>query len=56
MVQSTVGRPESDRHPDKPPLSLQNVHVSYATRRGKVQAVRNVSVDLHAGESLALIG
>ncbi|MFO7635327.1 MAG: ABC transporter ATP-binding protein [Caldilinea sp.] len=40
----------------KPPLSLDNVHVSYATRRGKVQAVRSISVDLHAGESLALIG
>lgn len=31
-------------------------HVSYVTRRGKVQAVRNVTLDLNAGESLALIG
>mgnify|MGYP003923748847 FL=1 len=45
-----------DRQNEKPPLSLRNVHVSYATRRGKVQAVRNVTLDLHAGESLALIG
>ncbi len=40
----------------KPALSLQNVHVTYRTRRGKVQAVRGVSLDLQAGESLALIG
>ncbi len=38
------------------PLSLQNVHVSYRTRKGSVQAVRGVTLDLHAGESLALIG
>lgn len=38
------------------PLSLQNVSIIYGTRRGPVQAVRNVSLDLHAGESLALIG
>ncbi len=39
-----------------PPLSLKNVYVSYQTRRGAVQAVRNVTLDLHSGESLALIG
>jgi peptide/nickel transport system ATP-binding protein len=39
-----------------PPLSLKNVYVSYSTRRGPVQAVRGVSLDLHSGESLALIG
>lgn len=38
------------------PLSLQNVHISYKTRRGSVQAVRGVTVDLLPGESLALIG
>ena len=40
----------------KPPLTLKNVHVQYATRKGSVQAVRGVTLDLHAGESLALIG
>ena len=39
-----------------PPLSLQNIHITYATGRGGVQAVRGVTLDLHAGESLALIG
>src|SRR5262245_6223562 len=40
----------------KSPLSLDNIHVNYSTRKGKVQAVRGVSLNLHAGESLALIG
>jgi peptide/nickel transport system ATP-binding protein len=40
----------------KPPLSLENVYVNYRSRRGNVQAVRGVSLDLYAGESLALIG
>lgn len=40
----------------RPPLSLVNVHVSYKSRRGRVQAVRGVTLDLLAGESLALIG
>jgi len=39
-----------------PPLSLQNIHITYVTGRGGVQAVRGVTLDLHAGESLALIG
>ncbi len=40
----------------RPPLSLQNIHVYYATRRGRVQAVRGVTLELLPGESLALIG
>lgn len=40
----------------KPPLSLQNVHIHYRTRKGSVQAVRGVTLDLYPGESLALIG
>lgn len=40
----------------KPPLSLQNVHISYTTQKGSVQAVRGVTLDLLSGQSLALIG
>ncbi len=38
------------------PLTLRNVSIVYRTRKGEVQAVRDVSLDLHAGESIALIG
>ena len=37
-------------------LSVRDLSVEYATRRGGLQAVRNVSFDLRRGESLALIG
>jgi len=38
------------------PLTLRNVHINYRTRKGNVQAVRGISLDLYSGESLALIG
>lgn len=38
------------------PLSLEKVSVTYSTRRGAVQAVRNVDLQLLSGQSLALIG
>ncbi|MFP4322840.1 MAG: ABC transporter ATP-binding protein [Anaerolineales bacterium] len=37
-------------------LSVQNIHISYTAERGRVRAVNGVSFDLHAGETLALIG
>ncbi|MBI5956308.1 MAG: ABC transporter ATP-binding protein [Chloroflexi bacterium] len=37
-------------------LSVQDLWVEYRTRRGTVKAVRGVSLDLHRGEALALIG
>lgn len=40
----------------EPPLTLSDVHIVYKTRKGNVQAVRGVSLDLRPGESLALIG
>ncbi len=46
----------SQPYTDEIPLSLNNVHVNYRTRGGDVQAVRGVTINLHAGESLALIG
>lgn len=38
------------------PLSLDDLSVHYLTRRGPVQAVRGVTINLRPGESLALIG
>ena len=37
-------------------LSVRDLSVTYAAQRGRVRAVSNVSFDLHAGETLALIG
>lgn len=39
-----------------PPLSVSDLWVEYEVRRGRVKAVRGVSLDLRAEESLALIG
>jgi peptide/nickel transport system ATP-binding protein len=40
----------------KPILSIQNLTVSYQTKRGAVQVVRNVTLDIQRGATLALIG
>ena len=37
-------------------LSVKDFSVTYRAERGTVQAVTNASFDLHAGETLALIG
>ena len=37
-------------------LELQNLHVSYHTPRGTVQAVRGVDLTLQPGEVLAIVG
>jgi peptide/nickel transport system ATP-binding protein len=42
--------------PQTPLLSMQDVSVTFATRAGDVRAVRNVSLDLAAGETLAVVG
>jgi peptide/nickel transport system ATP-binding protein len=37
-------------------LSVRDLSIAYRTRRGPVQAVRNVSFELRRGETLAIIG
>jgi peptide/nickel transport system ATP-binding protein len=40
----------------EPILSVRNLHVEYNSPRGAVKAVRDVSLDLYPGETLAVIG
>ena len=56
MAKNKLDWQTGDANSGSVPLTLDDVHVSYNTRRGKVRAVRGVTLDLHAGESLALIG
>jgi peptide/nickel transport system ATP-binding protein len=46
-----------DSHRIKTPvLKLQNLAISYETRRGDVDAVRDVSFEIHRGEAYGLVG
>ena len=37
-------------------LQIEDLHVSFSTRRGVVEAVRGVSLSLSPGEMLGLVG
>ncbi len=40
----------------QPTLAVKNLSIEYRARRGRVQAIRNVSFDVQRGQALALIG
>jgi peptide/nickel transport system ATP-binding protein len=42
--------------PKEKVLSVEKLSIEYISKRGAVQAVRNVSFDLYAGENLCIIG
>jgi peptide/nickel transport system ATP-binding protein len=37
-------------------LNVENLHVSFFTDRGELRVVQNVTFDIHAGETVALVG
>jgi peptide/nickel transport system ATP-binding protein len=41
---------------DQPVVRVENVGIAYETRYGDVHAVRDVSFDIHRGETLGLVG
>jgi peptide/nickel transport system ATP-binding protein len=54
MAASAVLEPRRDAEP--PLLSVEHVHVHFATGAGVVQAVSDVSLQLFRGETLAVVG
>jgi D-xylose transport system ATP-binding protein len=49
---ATAGRPTADANGRVPAVDMRNIHVAF----GGVRAVDDVSIDLHAGEVVGLVG
>ncbi|MGO4834333.1 ATP-binding cassette domain-containing protein, partial [Rhizobiaceae sp. 2RAB30] len=47
---------QRDEAKAKPVLEVDRLHLSYATTRGKADALRDISIALDAGESVGLVG
>jgi NitT/TauT family transport system ATP-binding protein len=52
---SDAGSPEPEAHAPRP-IQVEGLHKTYSTRRGAVEAVRDVSFDARPGEFVSLVG
>ncbi len=55
-MENLVNQQNQNNKDGQPVLSIRNLTISYQAKRGWVQAVRDVSLDVRRGEALALIG
>jgi peptide/nickel transport system ATP-binding protein len=56
MPSEEVMTPSDRRTGGEPILSIRNVSVTFATSGGEVEALRDVSLDVKAGETVAIVG
>ena len=40
----------------EPVVSVRNVGIAYETRKGDIQAVKDVSFEIHKGETVGIVG
>src|SRR5574337_776995 len=55
-IQEIIKREERLMKEEKVILSAKDVSVEFEVRKRTLRAIRNISVDLHDGETLALVG
>jgi oligopeptide/dipeptide ABC transporter ATP-binding protein len=53
---SATGPAPSPGRGGDPVLSVRDLEVSFATKRGRAEVVRGLDYDVHAGETLAIVG
>ncbi|MEG0920382.1 MAG: dipeptide ABC transporter ATP-binding protein [Comamonas sp.] len=53
---TTPANPSAENVSSSPVLQVRDLSVSFKTEQGRVQVVKNLSFDVHAGQTLAVVG